>query len=453
MIWEGKTSTAGVKIIRMWEKFSLRTRLFLPLGMMFVAALVLGAVALRLFAPVQLIEENEPAMRSAKVVAGALNDALKTSPNPDQMLDAFVQSLGPSETIQYRRAGTAGRAHPPVEVRTLLGQVPAWFVDLLGIPDLDASFPVTIEGRRVGDIVSSPDISADIYEKWVGFLGIVSAGIALTLLTGVIAYFAAGAVLGPLQHLGDGLTRIRLGDYEHLIQPAGPQEIRKSSEEANELARTLNRLSQDNRSLLRKIVSLQDDERRDMARELHDELGPLLFGIRANAVALLEAVPKGKEAAVESMLESVEALQQANRRILSRLRPLYILELGLEKSIQTLLRNVPAQAPDLDLTSHIDVRLNEIDGLLSQTVYRVIQEGVTNVLRHAGAHSMNVRAMIEDRQLAVEISDDGVGPPADNLFGRGLTGMHERVRALSGTFEFRREDGRTYVRCRLPVGG
>ena len=178
----------------------------------------------------------------------------------------------------------------------------------------------------------------------------------------------------------------------------------------------------------------------------------MLFGIRANAVALLEAVPKDNESSVNGLLESVEALQQANRRILDRLRPLYIQELGLENSIQTLLRNARSQAPQLKLTAHVDVRLNEIDGLLAQTVYRVIQEGVTNVLRHARAGSMNVRAMIEERQLAVEISDDGVGPPADSVFGRGLTGMHERVRALSGTFEFRREDGRTYIRCRLPVG-
>ena len=71
----------------------------------------------------------------------------------------------------------------------------------------------------------------------------------------------------------------------------GPPEIRKGAEEANELARTLGRLSQDNRSLLRKIVSLQDDERQDIARELHDELGPLLFGIRANTVALMESLP------------------------------------------------------------------------------------------------------------------------------------------------------------------
>jgi two-component system sensor histidine kinase UhpB len=439
----------------MWESLSLRTRLLLPLGLMFGLALLLGAVSLQLFAPTQLLEEAEPAARAARSVAAALNGALETSANPQATLDAFVQSLGTSEAIRFRRPDAETGAHPPIEVRTPLGRVPHWFVHLVELPEIGATYPVTIEGKRVGDIVFAPDMSADIYEKWVGFLAIASSGIALMLLTGIIAHFAARSALGPLQNLGDGLTRMRMGDYEHLIPATGPPEIRKSSLEANELARTLGRLSRDNRSLLRRIVSLQDDERRDMARELHDELGPLLFGIRANTVALLEAIPPSEAklgSAAEGILQSVETLQQANRRILDRLRPLYIQELGLERSIQTLLQNAKTQAPGLALTSEIDAKLNTVDGLLSQTVYRVIQEAVTNVLRHAKADSMNVRAVIEDRELVVEISDNGVGFPADRMLGRGLTGMLERVRALSGTLQLRREDGRTCVRCRLPAG-
>ena len=65
---------------------------------------------------------------------------------------------------------------------------------------------------------------------------------------------------------------------------------------------------------------------------------------------------------------------------------------------------------------------------------------------------MNVRATIEDHELVVEISDNGVGFPADRLLGRGLTGMLERVRALSGTLQLLREDGYSCVRCRLPAG-
>jgi two-component system, NarL family, sensor histidine kinase UhpB len=445
-----------IRIARMWKGLSLRTRLFLPLGAMFVAALILGGASLHFFATTQLIEENEPPTRSARLIAEALNSALRSSANPQQTLDAFGQSLGTSEAIQFRRVGTDLSLHPTADVRTPFGKVPRWFIYLLALPEIGASFPVMIGANHVADIVFAPDLSADLYEKWVGFLAIAISGAGLIVLTGVIAYFTVGAALRPLQDLGAGLTRMRKGDYDDLIPVSGPPEIRKSAEEANELARTLGQLSHDNRSLLRKIVSLQDDERRDLARELHDELGPLLFGIRANAVALLEAIPPEKadlDSSARGVLQSAEALQHANRRILDRLRPLYIQELGLERSVETLLQNARSQAPEMSLTSSIDRRLADVDGILSQTVYRVIQEGVTNVLRHAKASSMNVDAAIERDQLVIEISDDGAGFPQGNVFGRGLTGMHERVRALSGTFQFLREGGRTYIRCRLPAGG
>ncbi len=419
---------------------------------MFVAVLLLGGISLQIFAPAQLIDENEPAARATKAVADALASALQTSANPEQTLDAFVHTLGTAEAIHFRRTGPSLSTDPPVEVRTSLARVPGWFVELLAMPDVRASFPVTIGGKPVGDMVFSPDISADIYEKWIGFLALASSGIALMVLTGIIAYFTTGAALEPLRQLGEGLTRMRMGEYDRLIRPSGPPEIRRSAEEANELARTLGQLSRDNRSLLRRIVSLQDDERRDMARELHDELGPLLFGIRANTVALQEQIPPeqtGLAPAAEGILQSVEALQLANRRILDRLRPLYIQELGLANSIKTLLQYAQAQAPGLQLDARIDPGLNELDGLLSQTVYRVIQEAVTNVLRHAHAHSISVTAAVEYPDVSVEVSDDGIGFPEQRVFGRGLTGMQERVRALSGTLELLREQGRTVVRCRL----
>jgi len=123
------------------------------------------------------------------------------------------------------------------------------------------------------------------------------------------------------------------------------------------------------------------------------------------------------------------------------------------KSLETLLQNARAQAPQLKLTSQIDARLNGIDGLLSQTIYRVIQEAVTNVLRHARASSAQVVARIENEELVAEISDDGIGLAADQVFGRGLTGMLERVRALSGTLQLLREQGRTWsvAACRQEI--
>jgi len=420
---------------------------------MFAVALILGGIALQVFSSGQLADENEAALRSGKAVTDALNGALQTSATPAQTLDAFVAGMGASETVYFRRADAASAPHRSSDARPPVDRVPQWFSHLLTLPD-GASFPVLIGGNRVGDLVFSPDISADIYEKWVAFLTITCSAIVLMILTGLIAYFIVGSALNPLHALSAGLTRMGKGSYDHLIAPSGPPEIRKSCTEANALARTLDSLSRDNRSLLRKIVSLQDDERRDIARELHDELGPLLFGIRANAVAVRDSLPSGNEglaASTQGFLQSVEALQQANRRILDHLRPLYIQELGLERSIQTLLQNIRTQSPDIELVARIDARLNETDGLLSQTVYRVIQEGLTNALRHAQASIIKVEAEVDGDDLTVEISDDGIGFPADGPLGRGLTGMHERVRALSGAFALVREGRMTLVRCRLPL--
>ena len=436
----------------MWQHLSFRTQLFLPLGVSFLAALVMGGVLLQSFATGQLADENELGRHSARAVAAALNNTLRASDNPRQTLDAFVHSLGTSSDIQFRPV-EAGPEPSPTAGPRKPHSVPQWFIDLLTIPDMDAASPLIIDGKRVGDLVFLPDLSADLFEKWIGFLALTSLIAVLTVLTGTIAYLFAESALRPLQNLGAGLTRIRRGDYATPIPVAGPPEIRQSCEEANALAATLARLSQDNRDLLHRLVSLQDDERRDLARELHDELGPLLFGIRAGTIALSEASPAGNLGnRAQEVMRSVEALQQTNRRILDRLRPLYIEELGLETSVQTLLKNFRRQAPHISLTAAIDPGLNEIDRPLAQTVYRLIQEALTNVLRHAGANNAHVLATIAGEVLTIEISDDGGGFPADNVFGRGLTGMHERVRALSGSLSLLRADERTYVRCRLPVG-
>lgn len=441
-----------VRIDLMWQRLSFRTQLFLPLGASFLAALILGGILLQIFATWQLADENEPARRSTHTIAAALNNALGVSDNPRKTLDAFVHSLDTSSNIQFRRIEEGPSPSLKDDARNLK-LVPGWFIDLLAIPDMDATAPVLIDGKRVGDIVFLPDLSADLFEKWVSFLALASLVVVLMVLTGIIAYVFAGSALRPLQHLGEGLTRMRRGDYTKPIPVGGPPEIRQSCAEANALAATLAQLSQDNRDLMHRLVSLQDDERRDLARELHDELGPLLFSIRAGTIALVDASPQAGNLGnpAQGVLQSVEALQQTNRRILDRLRPLYIEELGLSTSVQTLLRNFRKQAPHIALTDAIDPDLDLIGGPSARTIYRVIQEALTNVLRHAKASSAHVQAAVAGETLVIEISDDGGGFPADNVFGRGLTGMHERVRALSGSLSLLRVDERTYVRCRLPA--
>ncbi len=221
----------------------------------------------------------------------------------------------------------------------------------------------------------------------------------------------------------------------------------------NELALTLGRLSSENRSLLRRMISIQDEERRDISRELHDELGPLLFAIRANVTAMIDDCGSGTNRSMgeERVLQAVEALQIANRRILERLRPMLIEELGLDASIQKLLRDVHTQVPEMAVTFEIDPRIVTADSVVAQTVYRLLQEGITNVLKHAGASKMSVKTEVTNEAILVEVADKGARAPLEPKFGRGLTGMQERLRALEGKFDYIRADGWTTIRCSLPL--
>ena len=102
---------------------------------------MLGAVSLQIFAPTQLLEESEPAARAARAVAAALNGALQKSENPQATLEGFVQSLGTSEAIRFRRAVRISSRLRRGEVRTPLGRVPDWFIHLIEVPEVGASYP------------------------------------------------------------------------------------------------------------------------------------------------------------------------------------------------------------------------------------------------------------------------------------------------------------------------
>jgi signal transduction histidine kinase len=436
----------------MWKTFSLRTRMGVLLSGMFFSALIAGLVLLWIFSSDQILDENAPSARSAITVAAALNAALAASTNPDTTLKAFVDKLGstPEDAIQFHADNEA----PTPEPARTSSKVPEWFVKSLSVPDLAQHIPVRISGRRVGDLVFEPELSSQLYEKWIGFVSLLASSIVLASMAGLMTFVTIGAALRPLRELAEGLARLRTGDTSQRIDCFGPPEIRESCVAVNELAVMLGRLNSENRGLLRRMVSIQDEERQDISRELHDELGPLLFAIRANVIAMIDDGGPNTDLSAMSeqrVLQAVEALQITNRRILDRLRPLLIEELGLDASIQKLLRDVHAQVPDMIVTFRIDPKIVTADNVVAQTVYRVMQESITNVLKHADASKLNVKAEVSNSAIVIEIADNGASAPQQPKYGRGLTGMRERLRALGGTFDYIRANGWTTIRCSLPL--
>ena len=300
------------------------------------ASLLFGIFALQMFSPEQFENENQQDMAQASAVTKALNAALAVTANPQATLDAFAESIESGDAIRFRKA--AASADSP-RIRLTTDGVPQWFISLLRIPNVASAYPVLIGQRRVGDILFVPDLSADLLEKWLGFLAIVLSGSVLLVLAALSAYLTTTLALRPLEQLGAGLARMQQGDYDSAIPLLGPPEVRKSCEKANQLALRLKHWPTTTEACCARSYRCRTMSAANSQRANNDQLGPLLFAIRANAIALsgyvTDAAASGAEAPSNQLLEAAEAVQHASRRILEGLSPLYLEELGLEKSIQT----------------------------------------------------------------------------------------------------------------------
>jgi len=162
-----------------------------------------------------------------------------------------------------------------------------------------------------------------------------------------------------------------------------------------------------------------------------------------------------------AILEQVNALQQFNRRILEKLRPVGLAELGLYEALGALFRLWGESHPEVTIETSISRSLGETGETADLTIYRTVQEALTNVFRHAGATSVNVTIQPaeqaagrhEDRGGAlVRIRDNGRGLDPDHRLGRGLTGMRERILALGGTLTVASVAGGVTVEAVVPKG-
>lgn len=193
-----------------------------------------------------------------------------------------------------------------------------------------------------------------------------------------------------------------------------------------------------NRQLAQQSLELQESTQKHLARELHDELGQYLNAIKLDAHAILESPPAGGPAATR-VVSAADHMQGVLGDILRRLRPAGLDELGLAAALESCVNHWRLRMPDaviqLTLSDELD-SLNEPEAL---TVYRVVQEALTNASRHANASRIEVSLACEPavggrRHLRLAVSDNGRGAPDEaSTPGFGLSAMRERVELLGGT--------------------
>jgi two-component system sensor histidine kinase UhpB len=312
-------------------------------------------------------------------------------------------------------------------------------------------------------ITSHP--SDEINEIWDGIVTQLRVGSAIAVALFLVTMMVVSRALLPIQSLSEAMTNIEAGRYDTRVKPGGSPELAAICNKLNHLAATLGNAVEEKRQLAERAVSLQDVERKEIARELHDEFGPYLFALRAHASSLMRIADTRELNTVTlrkhggAILEQVNALQQFNRRVLERLRPVGLAELGLREAIGALVRLWRESHPGVVIETAISQSLGETGETADLTIYRTVQEALTNAFRHASATSVNVtiesteqRHGVNRECALVRVHDNGSGLKPDHKLGLGLTGMRERIAALGGTLTVASSEAGVVVEAVVPIG-
>jgi two-component system sensor histidine kinase UhpB len=206
------------------------------------------------------------------------------------------------------------------------------------------------------------------------------------------------------------------------------------------------------RNLTARMQSIEEDERRRVARELHDEMGGRLTALRFELDLLRREIPPIFTPRAEQMAALIHETAEAVRRIATDLRPSVLDDFGLGAAIEHELSSFERRT---GIASTLAVPEHEpaLDGGQTIAVYRIVQEALTNVARHSGATHVRIELRMEDEQLVVEVTDDGRGITPDQATGAhslGLVGVRERAYALGGTVEVHGHPGGTRLQLRVP---
>ncbi len=325
---------------------------------------------------------------------------------------------------------------------------PRWFANLVGALGHDTApiqRTVSVQDRVVGRLIVKPDPSFEVDEVWHDATGLMQLAAAIFLVTNVLISWLVSRALAPVDRILGALNEIERGHLAARMPPLTLPELERISAAFNRMMDRLQLSVTQNRQLSQQLIRVQEEERRSLARELHDELGQCLTGILADATAILNSAKAGKPApreSAEAIVEVTRHIMDLVRGMLQRLHAETLTNLGLEEALQELARTWRQRNPDTPCALHVGGSLDHVGEQIEITAYRIVQEALTNVSRHAHAHHLEIRVH-RGASLTVEVQDDGIGMnPEAPANGFGLAGMGERVESLGGTMELTSRRGR-----------
>lgn len=328
---------------------------------------------------------------------------------------------------------------------------------LIFTPGLEVFRQISYKNQSYGSIGIIPSVEMELQQAWDSVRALLELSFLTIFTVCLLVYLSINRALRPAQTIVSGLEKMQEGDLTVRIPNFELLEWQSTSTAINKLAISQQQLLSERKRLSLKLINLQDEERRYLARELHDELGQCLAAINA----LTESISQTAKQACPEIIEDTESLSRINehimqtvRHLLVKLRPTEIDELGLELSLKALVNEWSAHSNNIHYQIHIRGDCQQLTAPFPITIFRIIQESLTNISKHSSATHATVELDINNELIRLTINDDGdinLVSFVENS-GFGLLGIRERVASLEGQLQFNKNDsGGLSITVTLPV--
>jgi len=422
---------------------SLRLRLNLLITTISVLFLVASGIVIVRDAKVSIQERVEAATRvtvqllDTVIISSAMNPSLGLT---SDVLNQFLRSLGyvrSNHIILYDMRGEIIYESPPSRYR-LEEHPPEWFVKLV-IPKTE------VVERRVRYATLKIESSADgsIRDAWRGVRQFMWLGIGFFILLNVLVYLLLSYSLRPVKQILSAIKSIEGGDLTVRLGQFKLPEFDHIAHSLNRMAESLGaeRQLEENRQLTQLIQTHIEDERRSLARELHDELGQYVTAIKTFAVGIAKKTEKSQPDIsnnAQTIVAAANHIYDGMHNIIRTLRPGSLDNLGLSETLRDVVNAWQGQYTELRFELNLSGELNDLGETININVYRIVQEAVNNALKHSDAKHLKIDLnRVAGQGLRLTIEDDGKGmnvAQVDQSQHFGLLGMRERVQALGGEF-------------------
>jgi two-component system sensor histidine kinase UhpB len=419
---------------------SLRLRVVALIATVMFVSMLMGVLVAGYQVRQALSAELTAGLDGARQTVESAFEDLPKSDHPGRDLHQLVATFNGNRHVRATLLAADGR--PVWTSRTeASGQpAPVWFQKLLGPVPTPAIVTPPSTAVRFRAIVLEPTAGIDASALWRELLGVILVLAASAAAGTGLVYFFLGAALQPLTALALQFGRIGTGDYSGRVAADGPSELlnlqRGFNRMASELAGTIER----NRLLTSQLLTIQEEERADIARDLHDEIGPHLFAVNMDAELIGQLNEAGRHQAIPAQVraiqDAVSYMQRQVRDLLGRLRPTKLTELGLNAAIADLARFWAIRRPDIAFELALIEDENRLPEAIKEVVYRTVQEAANNAVRHGNPKCVRIKIAFNGDVLIVSVADNGSGGSQTKGHGLGLVGMRERIAAAGGVLVF-----------------